>query len=51
MLSDALWIRQNKLLLEIFGRDLVQRAGSDLRRNAQFFRLGQNFLVLQAELF
>ena len=43
---------QNELLFEIFSRDFVQRAGRYFRgSNAQFLGLGENFLVLQAELF
>jgi len=48
----ALGMREDELLFEIFGGDFIQRAGRHPRGgNAQFFRLGQNFFVLQAELF
>jgi hypothetical protein len=41
-----------EFIFEIRGGDLIQRTRGDPRLgNAQFFRLGQNFFVLQAELF
>jgi hypothetical protein len=44
-------VRDDKLLFEVFGGDLIQRAGGNARTgNAQFFRLGENFFVLQVQL-
>jgi hypothetical protein len=41
-----------ELILEVFGGDFIQRTRGDPRGgNAQFLGLGQNFFVLQAELF
>jgi hypothetical protein len=41
-----------ELVFEVFGGDLIQRAGRDpCGGNAQLFRLGENFFVLQAEFF
>jgi hypothetical protein len=41
-----------EMLYEVLSADFVQRTGSDARGdNAQFLRPGQDFLVLQAELF
>jgi hypothetical protein len=46
----ALWIGQNQLLFEVLGSDFIQRTGRNPSGgNAQFLRLGENFLVLQAE--
>jgi hypothetical protein len=40
------------LLFEVFGGYLIQRTGRDARSGyAQLFRLGENFFVLQVELF
>jgi hypothetical protein len=39
------------MAFEILGGDLIQRAGRNARgADAQFFGLGQNFLVLDSEL-
>jgi hypothetical protein len=41
----------SELLFQVFGGDLIQRTGSNASGgNAQFFRLRENFLVLEAEL-
>jgi hypothetical protein len=44
-------MRQDELLFEVFGGNLIERAGGDPRGGKiQFFRLGQNLFVVQAEL-
>jgi hypothetical protein len=44
-------VRQDELLFEIFGGNLIERTGGDPGGGkAQFFRLGQNLFVVQAEL-
>ena len=49
--SGEFGMLQEDLLFEVFGSNLIQRTGGDPRGgNAQFFRLGQNLFVLQAEL-
>jgi hypothetical protein len=40
-----------ELIFQVFGCNLVERTRRDARGgNAQFFRLGENLFVLQAEL-
>jgi hypothetical protein len=42
---------QDELLFEIFGSDLIERTGGDPRGGkVEFFRLGENLFVVQAEL-
>ena len=42
---------EDELLFEVFGSNLIERAGGDPRGGkAQFFCLGQNLFVVQAEL-
>jgi hypothetical protein len=42
---------EDDLLFEVFGSDFIEGAGGNTRGgNAQRFRLGENFFVLQAEL-
>jgi hypothetical protein len=44
-------MRQDELLFEVFGGNLIKRAGGDPRGGKiQFFRLGQHLFVVQAEL-
>jgi hypothetical protein len=43
-------VSEGKLLFEVFGSDFIQRTGRNPGGgNAQLFRLGENFFVLQAE--
>jgi hypothetical protein len=49
--SEELRMFLDNLQLEVFGGNLIQRTGGDPRGGkAQFFRLGENLLVLQVEL-
>jgi hypothetical protein len=42
---------QDELLFEVFGSDLIERAGGNPRgRKVQLFGLGENLFVVQAEL-
>jgi len=44
------WVSKHQLLFEVFGGYFIQRTGGDTSGGkAQLFRLGENFLVLQAE--
>src|ERR1035438_227372 len=49
--SGEFWMRQDELLFEVFGGNLIERAGGDPRGGKiQFFRFGQHLFVVQAEL-
>ncbi len=49
--SDQAGMILDELLFEVFGSNFIERTGSHFGGNAQGLGLGENFFVLQAELF